>query len=69
MKSVTITVKDIHCESCENTIYTTLQKIPGVVHVVASAERNEVRVGYDGTKTGEGDLREKLTDLGYEPTL
>jgi len=68
MKSVTIKVKDIHCESCENTIRTTLQKIPGVVHVVASAERDEVSVGYDHTKTGEEHLREKLTDLGYEPT-
>lgn len=69
MKSVIIKVKDIHCKSCENTIYNTLQKIPGVLHVLSSAERNEVSVGYDGTKIGEDDLREKLADLGYEPTV
>lgn len=68
MITTTITVKDIHCESCENTIQTALSRLPGVVHIVPSAERNTVRVSYDEAMIGEDEVRRKLQEVGYEPT-
>ena len=68
MKTTTITIKDIHCENCENTIRTALSRLPGVVRVVPSSERNDVTVSYDDAQIDEAALREKLLAVGYEPT-
>ena len=67
MRTSTIKVNEIHCGSCENTIQTALSKQAGVGAVVASAERNDVRVSYDDTKVSEEDLRTLLEDVGFEP--
>lgn len=68
MNTTTITLKDIHCESCENTIRTALSRLPGVVRVVPSSARNDVTVSYDDAQIGEGELRHQLREVGYEPT-
>ncbi len=68
MITTTIKVKDIHCRNCENTIRTTLSRLPGVVHVVPSAERNDVKVSYDDAKITEAELCKKLSEVGYEAT-
>ncbi|MDA8399408.1 MAG: heavy-metal-associated domain-containing protein [Actinomycetota bacterium] len=67
MITKTLKVHDIHCSSCENTIQSALSTKPGVIHVVASAERNDVRVSFDDAAIGEAELRELLKELGYEP--
>lgn len=67
MRTSTIKVTQIHCGSCENTIRAALSQQAGVGAVVASAERNDVRVSYDATKVSEGDLRTLLEDVGFEP--
>jgi len=63
----TFEVGEIHCSSCENTITTVLARVPGVAVVVASAERNDVRVSFDDTSVSEDELRALLADAGYEP--
>ena len=68
MITTTITVKDIRCESCENTIRTALSRLSGVIQVVPSAERNDVKVSYDEATIGEDEMRRKLQEVGYEPT-
>ena len=69
MITTTITVKDIHCQSCENTIRTALSQLPGVVQVLPSTERNHVKVSYDDATIGEDEVRQKLQEVGYEPTF
>ncbi len=63
----TFKVNEIHCASCENTIRTALSRLPGVAVVVASAERNDVKVSFDATLVAEDQLRVALGDAGFEP--
>ncbi|MFN2608193.1 MAG: heavy-metal-associated domain-containing protein [Acidimicrobiales bacterium] len=63
----TFNVDEVHCASCEHTIRTALSRLPGVAVVVASAERNDVRVSFDDSKVGEDELRATLGDAGFEP--
>jgi len=63
----TFKVDEIHCASCEKTIRTALSRLPGVAVVVPSAERNDVRVSFDDTRTAEEQLLAALRDAGFEP--
>lgn len=63
----TLKVSEIHCDSCERTINTALSGVPGVAFVVASAERNDVRVSFDDTRVTEDDLRSRLDQAGFKP--
>jgi copper chaperone len=63
----TIEVDEIHCGGCENTIQSALSRLPGVAQVVASAERNDVRVSFDDNKVSEDQLRERLEEVGFAP--
>lgn len=47
MNSEVLNLRNIHCESCQIAIHTTLGKLSGLAQVVVSAERNEVEVFYD----------------------
>lgn len=68
MLTATLKISEIHCDSCERTIKTALSRLPGVAHVVASAERNDVRVSFDDTKVTEEELRARLEEVGFQPT-
>lgn len=68
MTTATITVAQIHCGGCENTIRTALSRLDGVRTVQPSQRTNQVRVAYDKTVVGETDLRAHLSELGFEPT-
>ncbi|MFN2504725.1 MAG: heavy-metal-associated domain-containing protein [Acidimicrobiales bacterium] len=65
----TFRVAEIHCANCENTIKTSLSRLPGVSVVVPSAERNDVRVSFDDAQVSEEQLRRALADVGFEPVL
>lgn len=67
MATATITVAQIHCGGCENTIRTALSRIDGVRTVQPSQRTNQVRVSYDETVVAETNLREHLSQLGFEP--
>ncbi len=67
MVTRTFKVADIHCGSCENTIKTSLSRLPGVAAVLPSAERSDVRVSFDDAQVSEEQLREALAEVGFEP--
>jgi copper chaperone CopZ len=67
MAIATIKVREIHCESCENTIRTALSRLQGVRDVRPSHQTGRVRVLFDETRVGEEVLRTRLAELGYEP--
>ena len=67
MVTRTFKVEQIHCASCENTIRTALGRLPGVAAVVASAERNDVKVSFDDRRIAEDQLRAALVEVGFEP--
>jgi copper chaperone CopZ len=66
-KTTTISVGEIHCESCENTIRTALSKIDGVYQVAPSQATNQIKVSYDEQALSEADLKKNLAEIGYEP--
>ena len=67
MVTRTFKVDEIHCASCENTIRTALSRLPGVAVVLASAERNDVKVSFDDSRVAEEQLRTTLKEVGFEP--
>ncbi len=66
-QTTTITVQEIHCQSCERTIAMALSKLNGVLRVTPSAKTNQVRVSYDELVLGKDDLRVALAEIGYDP--
>lgn len=66
-RNTTIPVREIHCAGCEHTISTALAGVHGVLRVIPSAERNDVRVSFDESAVGEPELRAKLAEIGFEP--
>ena len=67
MTTVTFKVDQIHCGNCENTIRSALSRLPGVALVLASAERNDVKVSFDDAHVGEDELRTALAEAGFQP--
>ncbi len=66
-QTTTITVREIHCESCEHTIATALSQLNGVLRVAPSAKTNQVKVSYDELALSEANLRARLVEIGYDP--
>ncbi len=67
MVAATITVGEIHCGGCENTIRTALSRVEGVRSVQPDHRTNQVKIAYDEARTDEGSLREILAGLGFDP--
>lgn len=67
MTTTTITVAQIHCGGCENTIRTTLSRLDSVHSVRPDQRSNQVRISYDETRLGEDDLRAHMAELGFQP--
>lgn len=67
VKTTTISVAEIHCENCENTIRTVLSQLDGVLQVAPSAKTNQVKVSFDEQTVSEADLKVRLSEVGYEP--
>ena len=67
MRTVTIHVAEIHCESCEAAIRRGLGQLDGVHYVQAAAATDTVTVVFDQHAIDEADLRARLTDIGYDP--
>lgn len=67
VQTITIQVKEIHCEGCEHTITTAFSSLDGVLRTTASSKTNEVKVSYDEAKIDETGLRAKLSEVGYDP--
>lgn len=63
----TITVRQIHCERCEDTIRTALGKLDGVRAVRPIAATNTVQIVFDDTALTEAALRAALAELGFPP--
>jgi copper chaperone CopZ len=67
MAAVTITVAEIHCAGCENTIRAALSRVQGVRSVQPDHRTNQVKIAYDEARTGETSVRETLAGLGFDP--
>lgn len=64
MRDVTLTVSDMACEGCVETVTEALEGVPGVEGVEVSLERGEARITAD-EGTSDGDLATAVEDAGY----
>lgn len=65
--TITVTVTEIHCASCENRIRAGLGAAKGVQDVRPDAATDTVTVLYAPDKLDESAIRTRLADLGFDP--
>lgn len=63
----TITVNNIKCGGCENTVRTSLSKIEGIENIRVDHSTGEVEFDYPDDSTFQ-NAKEKLHSLGYTET-
>jgi mercuric ion binding protein len=68
-QTVTLSVGNMTCPSCETIVQRTLSAIPGVSKVVVSAEKKSAVVTFDDTRTSIQGLTEAVTAAGYPTRL
>jgi copper chaperone len=62
---LTLKVKGMHCDGCENRVKKVLSEIHGVNKVEADHKSGEVEVRVTPAASEE-EIEEKVADLGYE---
>lgn len=69
MKTVTLDVPGMTCETCPITVKKAISKVPGVSKVSASFERKEAVVTYDESKTTIDALTKATANAGYPSSV
>ena len=65
MKSITLKVEGIHCQSCGMLIQALLKEVCGVKDVKVDVTEKKVIIEFDETKTSEAQLCIKIKAEGY----
>jgi copper chaperone CopZ len=68
-QNVTLSVPDMHCDSCPKLVKITLLDIDGVVEASASLESKTVVVNFDPQKTSTDALINSIHEIGYTASL
>jgi len=63
-KKITLKVRGIHCQSCVSLIKNNVNSLPGIVNVIVDIDSKKAEVIYDGKKTNESDVIEKIKKAG-----
>ncbi len=62
------TTEPFTCPSCVKKIEGAVGRMPGVSDVSVMFNSNKVKVTFDETQVGEGNIAKTITDLGYPVT-
>ena len=65
MNEVSISVGDMTCATCVETIESSLMALDGVNSAVANLATEKVKVAYDPQRVRVGDIKKKITEIGY----
>lgn len=68
-QNITLSVPDMHCESCPKLIKITLLEIDGVIEASASLDSKTVVVSFDPQKTSVDALINSIHEIGYTASL
>jgi len=60
-----ITIENLKCHGCANTITKGLMKMPEVLEVIVDVEDNTVVIIYDGDENSRIKFKKKLEHMGY----
>ena len=66
MKKINISVKGMHCASCEMLIEDALEEQAGVDNIKTSFKEGSVKVEYDEKKINQKDIETLITNEGYK---
>jgi copper ion binding protein len=61
-----LSIKDMHCTSCEKVIETEVMKMPGVKLIKVSYSKETAEVEFDTSKTSSNAIIKTINELGYE---
>ncbi|MFA4827012.1 MAG: heavy-metal-associated domain-containing protein [Candidatus Shapirobacteria bacterium] len=68
-QNITLSVPDMHCDSCLKLIKITLLEIDGVTEASASLDSKTVVVNFDPQKTSTDALINSIHEIGYTASL
>jgi len=68
MQTTTIKIEGMTCGGCVNSVKTVLEKLPGVDQVEVSLDNAEAVVQHDATQTSVEQLKEAISDAGFDVT-
>ena len=63
---VSLEVKGMTCEGCENAIEASIMKLEGIQKATASHTEESTVVSFDSSKTDMKDIVRAIADAGYE---
>lgn len=63
-KKLTLKVKGIHCQSCVSLIKNSVKNLSGITNVAVDVDSKKAEVIYDGNKTKENEIIEKIKKAG-----
>ena len=66
MKKINLTIKGMHCPSCETLIKDSLEETDGVKHVDISAQKGSATVEFDEKKITKEKIIFVIKKEGYE---
>lgn len=66
MQTTTIKIQGMTCGGCVNSIKTVLEKLPGVTQAEVSLESEQAIVQHDAANTSIAQLKEAITDAGFD---
>lgn len=65
MKKQTITIKGMHCKSCELLLTDVLGELPGMNSAAVSLAKNNAVVEYDEKRLTEKQIKDAIKKEGY----
>ncbi len=66
MQTETISVPEIHCDHCKQSIEGALNPMGGVSSAVVDVPGSTVKVSYDEEAVSHEEIVQAITDQGYE---
>ena len=63
---ITLPVKGMTCEGCENAIKAGVESLEGIASVESSFEEGWTKVKFDKNRTSPSEIAGKITETGYE---
>lgn len=63
--TIELTAPDISCAKCKENIEGDLAGEPGIGQVTVDVGARRIRINYDPEQTNPGQLRDRLSEIGY----
>ena len=66
MKKISLKIEGMHCEGCSNRLTRVLKNLDGVNSANVSLENNEADIEYDENTLNTEEIKEAISDAGFE---